>query len=181
MIDIILLSILAILIVTLEIIYDLGRWRKGKDDKPMSTYLRALSFIVAALIIQATVKDWGHTLAGVLYLVGSFWLLFDTTINIVRRKVISANFYKLPYDPYYRPFHSLLRLNVGDRYWAYKTLSVKEKIYWTFIKLFHIIFYHGKDKSKWTFDWLFNNTPGIVEVMIKGVAYGLAFYYLNLY
>ena len=80
---------MSILPVFLEIKFDQWRWSQGKDDKPLSTYLRILVIVELAFITGFMLPGnyWVISLfAGVFYYV-THLLLFNYGLNIIRPDV----------------------------------------------------------------------------------------------
>lgn len=89
MIVIILVSIIVFIPVIGEIFFDKWRWAKGKDDKPLSTYLRSAAFIVLAIpmaFMQGEVF-WLAYLISIVFLFFNHLMFFNLTLNIARPNV----------------------------------------------------------------------------------------------
>lgn len=120
---IIVIAITAFIIIPLEIWYDISRIQKGRNDKPLSTIVRLI------LIIGLSFALPGRFYSVAFIIVGTYFLLFDFSINLARKK----------------PF-----------------------------------FYHGYNKKKWSYDWLYNRIPPQMELLIKGIVMYLAIYFYQI-
>jgi hypothetical protein len=140
-------------IVILEILFDKWRWSQGKDDKPLSTILRAFLMILSAFAISLISGfTWINTLTifGVIF--STHFFLFDFVLNVVRWK-------ELP-KPHTYQDGTLFR-------------KVLEKI-----RLFTArFFWHGDQNTKSIYDRMFQRIPPIMELMIKGVLLWITIYF----
>jgi len=80
--------------IPLEIWYDRYCWRTGRDDKPASTTLRVLAFILlsflATFMLQGLGFDWttlAYLITGGLAGFGLHFLLFNYSLNAARKGV----------------------------------------------------------------------------------------------
>jgi hypothetical protein len=79
--------ILVILPVPLEIYYDINRWNDGKSDKPISTILRGIAFLLIGMINDWVLHNntWWQT---AILCIGVHFMLFDYSLNLIRHKPI---------------------------------------------------------------------------------------------
>lgn len=143
-------------IVILEILYDKWRWKQGKDDKPVSTILRAILMVVSAFTISLIGGfTWLKTLTifGVIF--STHFFLFDFVLNVVRWR-------DLP-DPW--------TFQDGSRY-----RNILEKIR-SFTARF---FWHGDQNTKSMYDRIFQRIPPVMELIIKVTMLGITIYFNGL-
>jgi hypothetical protein len=83
------LIIVSILPIIGEVIFDKHRWMEGKDDKPLSTYLRVATFMVLALLFGylSEFGFWIGAFTGGLFLFGIHYMFFNTVLNISRPNI----------------------------------------------------------------------------------------------
>lgn len=77
-----LIIVLMTLPVWLEIIFDKWRWSQGKDDKPISTWLRGILMVFMAATLHAL--DIGHMFQSLVLLVATHLVLFNPSLNKAR-------------------------------------------------------------------------------------------------
>ena len=83
----IILLIESIVYIPLEFVLDkYGFWNKGKIDKPISTIIRLLVFIICSAIVYHPVNEFLAFFWGVIFMGSVFFALFDFTVNILRWK-----------------------------------------------------------------------------------------------
>lgn len=143
-------------IVILEILYDKWMWKQGKDDKPVSTILRAVLMIASALAIALIAGfTWLNTLTifGVIF--STHFLLFDFVLNVVRWK-------DLP-DP-----------------WTFKDGSRYRKILEKIRSFTARFFWHGDQNTKSIYDRIFQRIPPIMELILKVTMLGTTIYFNGL-
>ena len=170
--------VIALLIVTAEIIYDKWCWRQDpwKNDKPISTILRYGAGALACIIIYLVTLDINLTLRALAVIVGTFFLTFDFTLNVSRWKDLPM--------PHYQPFWSRVKRYIDSGYssiqaakMAYSALTTWENIVYKVMIFTSRCFYHGGDKKKWSYDWIWNRIPPQGELLIKGIVFYMAVYY----
>lgn len=87
---IVLILLIAFVIIVEEILYDHACWRKGLDDKPVSTIVRVIAFIVFSpvlVVMYPTPELWYgfNLLTAGLFLFGTHLLFFDFSLNLTRK------------------------------------------------------------------------------------------------
>lgn len=151
--------LVAILLIAVEVKFDLYRW--GQDpplpDKPLSTRLRCgamLMYLVAVFII---IGDWQYAIIHFGLMLSTWVLLFDQTINIARWGTI----------PDRHDYRIKMGIDMTDR----------EQFFYDLQNFIHKLFWHGENKPKWTWDWLFIKIPPVGEFLYKSILFGTACYF----
>lgn len=143
-------------VVILEILYDKWMWSQGKDDKPISTILRAVLMVASALAISLIAGFvWLDALKIFSVIFCTHFLLFDFALNVVRWK-------DLP-DP-----------------WTYQDGSQYRKILEKIRSFTVRFFWHGDQNTKSIYDRIFQRIPPIMELIIKVTLLGIAIYFNGL-
>jgi hypothetical protein len=137
--------IISLVLIQIEILYDISRFKKKLNDKPISTIVRAILIIVAAWLVP------GKFHYNILLLIGSIWLLFDFALNVsrwndIRQQIINE------YVEFIKSVGFTYLDSVAHEYEP---------------KFFEKLFYHGSDKKKWSYDWIMNQIPWYLELFIK--------------
>jgi len=172
--------LIALAIVTAEIIYDKWRWSQGKDDKPVSTWLRAGLIALYGIIIFIWTKDIIYASQCVAVIVSTFFLTFDFSLNVVRWK-------NLP-KKYYAPYAHAYKRNINDGFnaiesakYALAILTKKQKLEYK-IKIFRgRLFWHGDKLTTSWYDLFFQRfCPPEGEVLLKLIGlWGGIYWYFN--
>ena len=71
-----------------EIAFDHWRWKNGKDDKPLSTYLRVVAFVFLAIgmaFIVGVGNAWVVLITAGIFLFATHLLFFDYSLNVTRK------------------------------------------------------------------------------------------------
>jgi len=82
-----LIILIALIPVFAEITFDKYRWKKGLNDKPLSTYLRVGVFIILSFVMAWLAPQDSYIrslITGGLFLFGTHLLFFDWTLNMLR-------------------------------------------------------------------------------------------------
>lgn len=152
--------LIAITIVALEIYYDKKQWAKDKNDKPISTYLRLGCFVLYFVLTIIIQNDWIYALLALFLSASTFFLLFDSTLNVVRWKVLP--------EPYW------WRIEQNKTNWFQK------KVLWPIMKFSKRFFWHGDKNTKSFYDRIFQRIPYQGELLLKGaVLYTAIYLYFN--
>jgi len=171
--------LIALAIVIAEIIYDKWRWSQGKNDKPVSTILRAGLIALYGIIIYLVTKDINYTLRCLAVIVAVFFLVFDFALNVSRWKDLPIPYYS-PYNQAYNSYIKSDYSTIQSQAMALGDLTMKENIVYSVMIFTGRLFYHGKDKKVWSYDWIWNRIPPQGEALIKGIVMYMAVYwYLN--
>ncbi len=169
--------LVGIAIVILEIIFDKISWTKGIDDKPISTIMRfVLMVIISVVIFIESDLDWIFALTSFAVIFTTHFALFDFVLNVVRWE-------NLP-DPWYWPYGTKYRELQKQGYTieeaeaaAYALLSTWQKIVYRVSKFTKRFFWHGDGQTKSIYDKAFQRIPPLMELMIKGILFWIAWYY----
>ncbi len=171
--------LIALAIIATEIMYDQYRWSIGKSDKPSSTILRGGLIALSGIIIYLVTLDINYTLRCAAVIISTFFLTFDFALNVSRWKDIPKKYYAHYSHAYHRYIRDgFSKIQSADM--AYAILTKKQKIEYK-IKIFiGRFFWHGVDKKKWSYDWIWNRIPPQGELLVKGIVFYMAVYwYLN--
>ena len=86
-----LILLILMLPIPLEIIYDRWCWKTGRDDKPSSTIMRVLAFILLSFVATYMLQGLGFNWTTLAYLItgglagfGLHYLLFNYSLNVAR-------------------------------------------------------------------------------------------------
>lgn len=167
-----LLILTGILIASLEIYIDKKIWKASGNDKPFTTIGRLVLIAILATFYNYDTIIWNY-----LVMLMSFFLVFDFGLNISRWKTIEGIFY---YRPYHEIYYNLKKLGYTHDQSDTSTiilLTDKEFLIYHFMNIKSKVFYHGVDKKKWSYDWYYQRIPPAMELMIKGICFGMAVYF----
>ncbi len=170
--------LIALAIVTAEIIYDKWCWRQipRKNDKPASTILRYATGALACIIIYLVTLDINYTLRCVAVIISTFFLTFDFALNVSRWKDLPIPYYR----HYQKRFSNYRKSGYSEdqaRRMSYSALTTWESIVYKVMIFTSKFFYHGKDKKKWSYDWIWNRIPPQGELLVKGIVFYMAVYW----
>ena len=173
--------LIALGIVAAEIIYDKWCWRQipRKNDKPTSTILRYATGALAFIIIYLVTNDINYTLRCAGVIISTFFLTFGFSLNISRWKDLPNKYYAFYMHSYRRNIKDgFSKIQSADM--AYAILTKKQKREYKIGIFIGKFFWHGKDKKKWSYDWIWNRIPPQGELLVKGIVfYMAAYWYFN--
>jgi hypothetical protein len=138
------LLLLGFMPIPLEIAYDKYRWAEGKEDKPLSTYLRVgvFALIVIALAVM-DVSDWWKTL---IFLTTTFGVFFDNILNLFRQ----------PRKPlFYHPAKKKKGIfNMATYYWETGWNMIANGVHWSMEVFIKFIIYWTGWMVMFHWDWI---------------------------
>ena len=81
--------LMPLLIIYWEVRFDIWQWSRGKDDKPVSTWIRVFWFVVFAFITGFMLEGnyWLITLFAGIYFYVTHLLLFNYWLNLSRKGI----------------------------------------------------------------------------------------------
>ena len=115
--------LIALIPVFAEIAFDKYRWKKGLNDKPLSTYLRVGVFIILSFVMAWLAPQDSYIrslITGGLFLFGTHLLFFDWTLNMFRKPRMPL-FHHSRKDIWYKvPFYGevFIKAVVAYSFWA---------------------------------------------------------------
>jgi hypothetical protein len=138
-----------------EIFFDKWRWSKGLDDKPISTYLRGILFIIIAVILGFIYKDtpfWHTCIAGLALVVTTHGVFFDNFLNFARN----------PRKPFF--YHPAKKKGGIFNMIFYHIASfwnmLANRVHWTTEVFVKFIWYYSVWTSFFHWEWVaYGNTP----------------------
>ncbi len=173
--------LIALSIVAAEIIYDHWCWRQvpWKNDKPESTILRGVLMALSGIIIYLVTDDINFTLRCASVIAGTFFLTFDFSLNVSRWKDLPLAYYS-PYGRAYKKYFDEGFNEIDSGIYAYNSLTRKQKIIYKITMFSDRFFYHGQEKKRFSYDYIWNRIPPQAELLVKGIGlWGGCYYYFN--
>lgn len=147
-----------------EITVDHMLRKMNKSDKPWTTIGRAVLITVVMIIFFSATKNIALTALAGVSVISLYFGFFDTVYNLSRWN-------DLPWPYNYKTQHNIEETKKEKKAYALKKFKYK-------------LFYHGtfsiNDKKGSPYDRMFKRIPPSGELLLKGIAVGVALhFYLN--
>lgn len=173
--------LIALAIVTIEIIYDKWCWRQvpWKNDKPESTILRGSLIAIGGIITYLVTNDINLTLRAVAVILSTLFFTFDFALNVSRWKDLPTPRYVY----YQKRFVRYKKSGYSEdqaRRMSYSALTDWETIVYNITIFIGRFFWHGDRYTKSWYDLFFQRfAPPPMEVLLKliGLWAGLYWYF----